>query len=164
MTTVINGNYPTTEENNRMFAKGYKFQVVGDWTLLASTDPWSGMPNVDGRIHYFTDREEAEEYAAKQIWPFNPNMHGEVEEVTYRKTYEEEEAEIAEKKAKKAEAKAAKEAAKAAEKGMTVEAYREYRKIEATKKRYEKRLIEIEAEIAKLHAEMEEKKNFILTH
>lgn len=164
MTTVINSNYPTTEENNRMFAKGYKFQVVGDWTLLDSTDPWSGMPNVDGRTHYFTDREEAEEYAAKQIWPFNHNIRGEVEEVTYKETHEEYEARIAKEKQEQAEAKAANEAEKAAKMGMTVEAYREYRKVEATKKRYAKRLIEIEAEIAKLNVEMEEKKNFILTH
>ncbi len=75
----------TTEENNEMLAKGFKYFVKGEWKVLESKDPRDRMPNTTGTIRFFTEEEEAKAYAEKQVWVFNSNVHGKVEKLVYKK-------------------------------------------------------------------------------
>lgn len=161
MEIVIEDTYVNAEKNNELFEMGFKFKVQGDWRIIEGTDPWSGMPNTTGNTHYFTDRNEAENYAKKQTWVFNDDIHGIVEKVTRKETHAEYEARIAEERKIKNEKRVCKEIENANALGITVEEYRILKKINTTKKRYEKEIAEMENKIAKMKIEITRKKNFL---
>lgn len=152
MTTIMNNAGESTlffipEMNNEMLALGYKFAVEGDWETNDRTDPWSGMPCVDRNLHFFTDRDEAETYAATQTWVFNSNIHGKVIELKREETNAERE----EREAREKEERKAKKIARDLEKGITPE----MRKAMTAKKRHESAIRKMEAEIERLKAEIE---------
>ena len=160
MEKVINGTSISPEENNALFEEGFLFRVEGDWEITAGVDGWSGMPNTKGNIHYFTNADEAEAYAAKQTWVFNSDVHGKVEAVSHMETR-------AEYEAKKAKIKAEHEAKtieKAKALNMTVEEYKAYKSVQAKKKRYAREIAELEAEIENLKEKIEIKSNYIKEH
>ena len=160
MEKIINGTSISPEENNALLEEGFLFKVKGDWEITAGIDGWSGMPNTKGNIHYFTNADEAEAYAAKQIWVFNSDVHGIVEAVSHMETR-------AEYEAKKAKAKAEREAKiieKAKALNMTLEEYKAYKSVQAKKKRYTREIAELEAEIENLKKKIEAKSNYIKEH
>ena len=160
MEKVINGTSISPEENNTLFEEGFLFRVEGDWEITAGVDGWSGMPNTKGNIHYFTNADEAEAYAAKQTWVFNSDVHGKVEAVSYMETRAEYEAKMAKIKAEHE----AKTAEKAKALNMTVEEYKAYKSVQAKKKRYAREIAELEAEIENLKEKIEIKSNYIKEH
>ena len=95
MEKIINGTSISPEENNALLEEGFLFRVKGDWEIAEGIDGWSGMPNTKGNIHYFTNADEAEAYAAKQVWVFNSDVHGTVEAVSHMETRAEYEAKMA---------------------------------------------------------------------
>ena len=160
MEKVINGTSISPEENNALFEEGFLFRVEGDWEITAGVDGWSGMPNTKGNIHYFTNADEAEAYAAKQTWVFNSNVHGKVEAVSHMETRAEYEAKMAKIKAEHE----AKTMEKAKALNMTVEEYKAYKSVQAKKKRYAREITELEAEIENLKEKIEIKSNYIKEH
>lgn len=160
MEKIINGTSISPEENNTLLEEGFLFRVKGDWEITAGIDGWSGMPNTKGNIHYFTNADEAEAYAAKQTWVFNSDVHGTVEAVSHMETRAEYEAKMAKVKAER-EAKII-EKAKAL--NMTLEEYKEYKSVQAKKKRYTREIAELEAEIENLKKKIEAKSNYIKKH
>ena len=160
MEKIINGTSIAPEENNTLFEEGFLFRVEGDWEITAGVDGWSGMPNTKGNIHYFTNADEAEAYAAKQTWVFNSDMHGKVEAVSHMETRAEYEAKMAKIKAEHE----AKTIEKAKALNMTVEEYKAYKSVQAKKKRYAREIAELEAEIENLKEEIEIKSNYIKEH
>ena len=160
MEKVINGTSISPEENNALLEEGFLFRVEGDWEITAGIDGWSGMPNTKGNIHYFTNADEAEAYAAKQTWVFNSNVHGTVEAVSHMETHAEYEAKLIKAKAERE----AKTAEKAKALNMTVEEYKAYKSVQAKKKRYAREIAELEAEIENLKEEIEIKSNYIKEH
>ena len=160
MEKIINGTSISPEENNALFEEGFLFRVEGDWEITAGVDGWSGMPNTKGNIHYFTNADEAEAYAEKQVWVFNSNVHGTVEVVSHMETRAEYEAKMAKAKAERE----AKTAEKAKALNMTVEDYKAYKSVQAKKKRYAREIAELEAEIENLKEEIERKSNYIKEH
>ena len=160
MEKVINGTSIAPEENNALFEEGFLFRVEGDWEITAGVDGWSGMPNTKGNIHYFTNADEAEAYAAKQTWVFNSNVHGKVEAVSHMETRAEYEAKMAKIKAEHE----AKTIEKAKALNMTVEEYKAYKSVQAKKKRYAREIAELEAEIENLKEKIEIKSNYIKEH
>jgi len=159
MTTMIKG-FVGAEENNAMMEQGYKFCVEGDWRETEATDPWSGMPVIASTTHFFTDRTEAEAYAAAQNWPFNPAIHGTVKEMKHEETREEWmarlEREKAEREARKAKKKAEREARDLAN-GITPEA----RRLMNMLKRHEAEIRKMEAEIEDLKKRIEKEKEIV---
>lgn len=160
MEKVINGTSISPEENNALFEEGFLFRVEGDWEITAGVDGWSGMPNTKGNIHYFTNADEAEAYAAKQTWVFNSDVHGKVEAVSHMETRAEYEAKMAKIKAEHE----AKTIEKAKALNMTVEEYKAYKSVQAKKKRYAREIAELEAEIENLKEKIEIKSNYIKEH
>ena len=160
MEKVINGTSISPEENNALFEEGFLFRVKGDWEITAGIDGWSGMPNTKGNIHYFTNADEAEAYAAKQTWVFNSDVHGKVEAVSHMETRAEYEAKMAKIKAEHE----AKTIEKAKALNMTVEEYKAYKSVQAKKKRYAREIAELEAEREKLKEKIEIKSNYIKEH
>lgn len=160
MEKVINGIAISPEENNALLESGFLFRVKGDWEIAEGMDAWSGMPNTKGNIHYFTNADEAEAYAAKQVWVFNPNVHGTVEAVSHMETKAEREAKVEKAKAERE----AKTMEKAKALNMTLEEYKAYKSIQAKKKRYTREIAELEAEIENLKKEIEAKSNYIKEH
>ena len=160
MEKIINGTSISPEENNALLEEGFLFRVEGDWEITAGVDGWSGMPNTKGNIHYFTNADEAEAYAEKQVWVFNSNVHGTVEAVSHMETRAEYEARLIKAKAE-CEAKTAE---KAKTLNMTVEEYKAYKSVQAKKKRYAREITELEAEIENLKEEIERKSNYIKEH
>lgn len=160
MEKVINGTSISPEENNALFEEGFLFRVKGDWEITAGVDGWSGMPNTKGNIHYFTNADEAEAYAAKQTWVFNSDVHGKVEAVSHMETRAEYEAKMAKIKAEHE----AKTIEKAKALNMTVEEYKAYKSVQAKKKRYAREIAELEAEIENLKEKIEIKSNYIKEH
>lgn len=141
-------------ETRALINEGYKFRVDCDFTTCGTTDPWSGMPDIDNNVAVFTDKTEAEAFAAKQVWPFNPNVHGKVEELHWGETWAEMEERMAREKAERKAKREAKEAEKAATAGMTVAEYKAA-KAKATKRaRLEKEIAELEKELAAKRAEL----------
>ena len=141
---------------NAAYAEGYRFMCNGDYATCDTIDPWSGMPDVTENAYFFDSREEAEAFAAKQVWPFNPNVHAEVYKVPeHSKDWAELEAEEAAKKAKKE----ATEARKATEMGLTVEEYKRKKKNEALLRSLEKEIAAMETELARKKALYEKRKN-----
>lgn len=160
MEKVINGTSISPEENNALFEEGFLFRVKGDWEITAGVDGWSGMPNTKGNIHYFTNADEAEAYAAKQVWVFNSDVHGTVETVSHMETR-------AEYKVKMAKIKSEREAKtmeKAKALNMTVEEYKAHKSVQAKKKRYAREITELEEEIENLKKKIEAKSNYIKEH
>ena len=160
MEKIINGTSISPEENNALLEEGFLFRVKGDWEITAGVAGWSGMPNTKGNIHYFTNADEAEAYAAKQVWVFNSNVHGTVEAVSHMETHAEYEARLIKAKAERE----AKTAEKAKALNMTVEEYKAYKSVQAKKKRYAREIAELEAEIENLKEEIERKSNYIKEH
>lgn len=139
------------ELKNSLYAEGFRYLCEGDYRTLGSTDPWSGMPNTACNLYFFTDKAEAEAFAKKQIWVFNPNVHATVHELpAHTETWEEIREKEAKAKALKAKRKAEREAAEAKKKGMTVEQLRESKKIAAQKRRYTREIADFEKQIADL--------------
>lgn len=156
MRTKINDTVASPEELNELYAKGYRYIVDGDYQMLDSIDPWSGMPNIDNNLYAFDNKKEAEAFAVKQIWPFNSEVHATVKRIPeHTETWEETEARWAREKAEKRAKKDAKDAAKAAEAGMTVEEYRKERNRKREVRRTENRIDELEREIGELKAYLE---------
>ena len=160
MEKIISGTSISPEENNALLEEGFLFKVKGDWEITAGIDGWSGMPNTKGNIHYFTNADEAEAYAEKQMWVFNSDVHGTVEVVSHMETRAEYEAKMAKAKSER-EAKII-EKAKAL--NMTLEEYKAYKSIQAKKKRYTREIAELEAEIENLKKKIEAKSNYIKEH
>lgn len=155
MKTKINKGFVTAEEKNDLYEAGYRYIVEGDYEILDTIDPWSGMPNISKNIYAFTDRAEAEDFAVTQVCPFNSNLHASVDELpehtqTRAEALEEQAKMAAERKAKKE----ANEAKKATEAGMTVEAYKaECKRLARIKK--------VKNEIAALETELGQKKTLL---
>ena len=118
------------------------------------------MPNTKGNIHYFTNADEAEAYASKQMWVFNSDVHGTVEAVSHMETRAEYEAKMAKAKSER-EAKII-EKAKAL--NMTLEEYKLYKSVQTKKKRYAREITELEEEIENLKKKIEAKSNYIKEH
>jgi len=147
-------NTLSVKEGRELINEGYKFFVKCDFTTCGTTDPWSGMPNIDNNVAVFKDKAEAEACAAEQVWPFNPNVHGTVEELVWGETWDEMEARLAREKAERKAKREAKEAANAAAMGLTVE---EYRKVKARAKEIktlDKEIAELKKELATKKAEL----------
>ena len=143
------------DNKNKMYAEGYRYYVYGNYRVQSTIDPWSGMPNVEGDITFFSDKAEAEAYAKTQIWVFNSNVTAEVEtlkehEETWAERRERERKEAEEAKAKKL----AKEMAKAEAQGMTLEEYKKAQALKKKKARLAREIAELEAEIAEKNAEL----------
>ena len=153
MTTKINKSFVNAEEKNNLYKAGYRYIVEGDYKILDSTDPWSGMPSTTNNIYAFTDKAEAEAFAVTQIWVFNPEVHAKVKELPeHTRTFEEAMEEEAKKRAERKAKREANEAKKAAEAGLTVKEYRAERKRVALAKKVAKEIAELEAELARKKA------------
>ena len=135
-------------ETRALINEGYKFRVDCDFTTTNTNDPWSGMPNIDNNVAVFTDKTEAEAFAAEQVWPFNPNVHGKVEELRWGETWTEMEERMAREKAERKAKRDAKEAEKAAAAGMTVAEYKAAKAKAAAKHRLENEIAALEKELA----------------
>ena len=160
MEKIISGTSTSPEENNTLFEEGFLFRVKGDWEIVEGIDGWSGMPNTKGNIHYFTNADEAEAYAAKQMWVFNSDLHRTVEAVSHMETRVEYETKMA----KATSEREAKITEKAKALNMTVEEYKAYKSVQAKKKRYTREIAELEAEIENLKKKIEAKSNYIKEH
>ena len=141
-------------ETRALITEGYKFRVDCDFTTTNTTDPWSGMPNIDNNVAVFTDKAEAEAFAAEQVWPFNHNVHGKVEELRWGETWSEMEARMEREKVERKAKREAKEAEKAAAAGMTVAKYKAVKAKAAKRAKLEKELAELENLLAAKRAEL----------
>lgn len=146
----------TITETRALINEGYKFRVDCDFTTTNTTDPWSGMPNIDNNVAVFTDKAEAEAFAAEQVWPFNPNVHGKAEELRWGETWAEMEERTTREKAECKAKREAKEAEKAAAAGMTVMEYKAAKAKAAKRAKLEKEIAELEAELVTKRAELAE--------
>jgi len=144
----------TINEARELINNGYKYSVKCDYTTSCEKDPWSGMPSIDNNVAIFTEKAEAEAFAAKQVWPFNKNIHSDVEELQWGETWEERDERLAMEKAERKAKKEAKEAEKAAAAGMTVAEYKAAKAKAAKRARLEKEIAELEKEIAAKRAEL----------
>lgn len=144
----------TVAETRALINEGYKYSVDCDFTTCGTTDPWSGMPDINNNVAVFTDKIEAEAFAAEQVWPFNPNVHGKVEELRWGETWAEMEVRLAREKAERKAKKDAKEAEKAAAAGMTVNEYKAAKAKAAKRARLEKEIARLENELAAARAEL----------
>jgi len=154
MKTMKNVSFVDAELNNKMYAMGYKFYCHGDFKVLDSIDPWSGMPNVDSNTYFFDTEEEANAFAKANLYPFSntPAVVRKLEE--HLDTWEEKKAK--EEKAR-TEAKAkrlAKETAKAEALGMSLEDYKAMMKKERKIKALKKNIVNLESELEELKAEL----------
>ena len=157
MKTKINKSFLQAEDKNNLYEAGYRYIVQGDYKILDSIDPWSGMPNVTNNIYAFTDKAEAETFAITQIWVFNRDVHATVEELPeHTKTWAEICEEEAKKKAERKAKKEANEAKKAAEAGMTIEEYKAERKRLSNIRKIKNKIIETEAELNRLTKRLKE--------
>lgn len=145
-------NHLTITETRALINEGYKYSVKCDYTTDNTTDPWSGMPNINNNVAVFVDKVEAEAYAAEQVWPFNPSVRGEVNELVWGETYAEMDARLAREKAERQAKKDAKEAEKAAAAGMTVAEYKAAKARAAKRARLEKEIARLENELAAARA------------
>lgn len=141
-------NTLSIKEARELINEGYKFFVKCDFTTCGTTDPWSGMPNINNNVAVFMDKAEAEACAAGQVWPFNPNIHGAVEKLVWGETWDEMEERLTREKAERKAKRKAKEAANAAAMGLTVEEYRKVKAREKEIKTLEKEITELEKELA----------------
>ncbi len=149
-------NTLSVKEARELINEGYKFFVKCDFVTCGTIDPWSGMPNIDNNVAVFTNKAEAEACAAEQVWPFNPNVHGTVEELRWGETWDEMEERLAREKAERKAKREAKEAEKAAAAGMTVAEYKAAKAKAAKRAKLKKEIAELEAELAAKRAELAE--------
>ena len=157
MMTKINASYINAGVKNDLYKEGYRYIVEGDYRTLETTDPWSGMPNTTNNIYAFSDKTEAEAFAVKQIWVFNPDVHADVKELPeHTRTWDEINAEDAKRKADLKAKKAEAEARKAAEAGLTVEEHRAKKNKERYIKTLARELAEAEAEVERLKEKLAE--------
>lgn len=147
-------NFLTVTTTRALINEGYKYRVDCDFTTCKTIDPWSGMPNINNNIAVFTDKAEAEAFAAEQVWPFNPDVHGTVEELRWGETYEEREARVEREKAERKAKREAKEAEKAAATGMTVDEYKAAKAKAAKRRALEREIAELEQELAHKRAKL----------
>ena len=147
-------DYVTAEQNNKMFEQGFKYKVTGDYTLGSSIDPWSGMPNVNSNTHFFTDKAEAEAYAAWQEHPFGEFFTATVYEVKHELTHAEWQDKFERERQERKDKEAARLARKAAEAGLTIEEYKSKVSRDRTNKRQTKDLECAKAEVARLEDEL----------
>jgi len=162
MMTKIYDNYANAEMLNELYNLGFRYITDGDYKIAEGTDPWSGMPNTTHNLYAFDNKEEAEAFAVKQIWVFNPNVHAKVKEIpAHTETWEEREAREERKAAEKKAKREAKEARKAAEAGMTVEEYRKEKARKAKIKKIKGEIEGLENEIARLEKELKNKKAYL---
>ena len=144
----------TVTETRALITEGYKFRVDCDFTTTNTIDPWSGMPDVDNNVAVFTDKNEAEAFAAEQVWPFNHNVRSTVKELVWGETHAEMEARMEREKAERKAKHEAKEAEKAAAAGMTVTEYKAAKAKAAKRAKLEKELAELENLLAAKRAEL----------
>ena len=157
MMIKISKKFVDAEEKNDLYKAGYRYLVEGDYETLGTRDPWSGMPDTTNNIYAFSDRTEAEAFAVKQIWVFNPNVHADVVEIPeHTETFAEWREEENRKKAARKAKKEANEARKAAEAGMTVEEYRAKCKRATLAKKVANEIAELEKELARKKALLKE--------
>lgn len=155
MMIKIEQSYIGPEKRNELYAQGYRYIVDGDYQTLNTTDPWSGMPDTTNNVYAFTDKTEAEKFAVTQIWVFNKDIHAKVKELPkHTETWQEFSERYAKEKAEAKAKKEAKEAQKAANAGMTLEEYRKAKAHEKAKRKLEKEIAELEADLAKKKAEL----------
>lgn len=144
----------TVNETRALIAEGYKYSVDCDFTTCNTTDPWSGMPDIDNNVAVFMDKAEAEAFAAEQLWPFNHYLHSSVEELHWGETWAEMEEREAREKAERKAKRDAEEAEKAAAAGMTIAEYKAAKAKAAKRAKLEKEITELEAELAAKRAEL----------
>ena len=157
MMTKIYQNYVSAEEKNSLYKAGYRYIVEGDYKVLSSIDPWSGMPETTNNVYAFSDKAEAETFAVTQIWVFNKDIHAEVVELPeHTKTWDEIHEEQKQKEAERKAKRKATEERKAAEAGLTVEEYRKEKAKKSTITRLKREIDELEKELAKKKAILEE--------
>ena len=70
--------YAADDIMKEMYKAGYRFYCNGDYKIMDTKDPWSGMPEVDCNTYFFTTEEEANNFAITQRWVFNPEIHAKV--------------------------------------------------------------------------------------
>ena len=97
--------------DREMLFAGYTCKVACNYREAGTTDPWSGMPDIDNDFTYFDNAEEAANFAKTQLWPFNHDVTSRVEPLTLGETWDE----MREREAKEAAAKKAAKEAKEAE-------------------------------------------------
>ena len=154
MMMKIEKSWPTPEMKNSLYAEGYRFIVRGDDHIVDGTDPWSGMPNTSNNLYAFDNEAEAEAYALTQIMALS-ERHPEVWPIpSHTETFDEWMARDAKEKAEKKARKDARDAKNAEVMGLTVEAYRRYKKDKAIAKK-------VVAEIAELKKEIERKEKYL---
>lgn len=136
----------TVNEARALITEGYKYSVDCDFTTCG-IDAWSGMPGINNNIAVFKDKTEAEIYAAKQVWPFCPDVHSKVEELRWGETNEEMKARLTREKAERKAARDAKEAEKAAATGMTIAEYKAAKAKAAKRAQLKKEIAELETEL-----------------
>lgn len=161
MEAIHNDSFIFAEDYNSFLEQGFKFCVKGDWEYLDSIDPWSGMPNAQGKIHFFTDRAEAEAYAKTQHLEFNQFVHPDVEEMSHKETCAECEARIAAAEKARADKKKQREVEKANALGMSLEEYQAFKKEESKKKRYAREIASMKKEIAELEKQIAIKQAYL---
>ena len=135
----------SVEENNEMMERGFKYAARGDFEVLGSIDPWSGMPDVKETIHFFMNEADAAAYAATQKWPFSGLSLG-YEKLEHMKTAAEREA----KEQAIKDRKRAREQAKADSMGLSLDEYQERKKTLAKARRYQREIEEMEIAISQL--------------
>ena len=84
----IFANTLTTEETRALINEGFKYSVKCDFTTV-KTELQDIMPTVKNNVAVFVDKIDAEEFAAAQVWPFNPDVHSKVEALRWGETLEE---------------------------------------------------------------------------
>ena len=154
MMMKIEKSWPSPEMKNNLYAEGYRFIVRGDDHIVDGTDPWSGMPNTSNNLYAFDNEAEAEAYALTQTMALS-ERHPEVWPIPqHTETFDEWMTRDAKEKAEKKAHKDARDAKNAEVMGLTVEAYRRYKKDKAIAKK-------VAAEIAELKKEIERKEKYL---
>ena len=152
---MVNTFLAEAKLTNEMYARGFRFYCEGDYEVLDSTDPWSGMPNTTHNLYFFDNKEEAEAFASTQTWVFNSDIHATVKEVPkHRETWEEYVARVEKEKADRKAKQTANEEKKAKEAGLTIEEYKAEKKHQSKVKRLEKEIESLKEELARKEKEL----------
>lgn len=154
----------SAETLNEMYELGYRYYCDGDYRVLSSTDPWSGMPNVSSNTYFFDNKKEASNFAKRQIWVFNTSVHADVYKIPeHTETSEEYRARLARERDEKEAAKIAKEQKKASDLNMTVEEYHNYKTKKNDINRTKRHISEIELRLEELNKELAEMKEHLVS-
>ncbi len=145
------------EGNNKAFEEGFRFKVNGNYRVLDTIDPWSGMPDLAHDTFAFDNEEEAREYAKTQIFPFTKKPV-EVWKLEHRETPRETQKRLEREKAEREAKKLANDKAKAEKLGLTLEEFKERRKKLARAKGLETEVERMEKEIERLKKEIARKR------